>query len=424
MAALNDDLRSGGEVNAETARRMGLLVVSRLAKRHGIFVELERNTRGGVTASVVLPTVDPAAARPVAPAPAARPGARRAHLGARGLHRRRPEPPSRTDVAATRDRGGGRDRRRAGRPGRRDSCGAAAARRRSLGCGSRPRRRCPCASRPATPPAPAAGLAARLQSMREAREAANLGNAGTPGDALHAAAALRRGTPGGRRPPAPTTPDSIEAAINAVIRLPQRRPGPPTCPGDHAAAAAAPEPPSRWPTSPRLSSPRSPSSRGRRARGRRARGRRARGVGGAEPSRRRAAWSRPSSPIPTADDVVQRAGRRQPDARAAARGGLDLRLDEVQLVQRRGRRPALERQRGGLRLGGRRPGRRGDAAPGQRDGPAGPPPRQPDRARRRRARRARRWCATPRPSGPAWPRTPPASTAGAASPAVPKPPKP
>ena len=56
MAALNDELRSGGEINAETARRMGLLVVSRLAKRHGIFVELERNTRGGVTASVVLPT--------------------------------------------------------------------------------------------------------------------------------------------------------------------------------------------------------------------------------------------------------------------------------------------------------------------------------------------------------------------------------
>ena len=56
MAALNQDLRSGGEVTAETARRMGLLVVSRIAKRHGIIVELERNDRGGVTASVLLPT--------------------------------------------------------------------------------------------------------------------------------------------------------------------------------------------------------------------------------------------------------------------------------------------------------------------------------------------------------------------------------
>ena len=74
MAALNDDLRSGGEINAETARRMGLLVVSRLAKRHGILVELERNTRGGVTASVVLPTtilrLPGQALQPLKPVPA------------------------------------------------------------------------------------------------------------------------------------------------------------------------------------------------------------------------------------------------------------------------------------------------------------------------------------------------------------------
>jgi signal transduction histidine kinase len=55
LNSLNEDLRSGGEVTVETARRMGLLVVSRLAKRHGITVSLARNTRGGTTATVLLP---------------------------------------------------------------------------------------------------------------------------------------------------------------------------------------------------------------------------------------------------------------------------------------------------------------------------------------------------------------------------------
>ena len=55
LLSLNDDLRSGGEVSPDTARRMGLLVVSRLAKRHGLTVSLARNTRGGTTATVLLP---------------------------------------------------------------------------------------------------------------------------------------------------------------------------------------------------------------------------------------------------------------------------------------------------------------------------------------------------------------------------------
>ena len=55
LVSLNDDLRSGGEISPETARRMGLLVVSRLAKRHRITVSLSRNTRGGTTATVLLP---------------------------------------------------------------------------------------------------------------------------------------------------------------------------------------------------------------------------------------------------------------------------------------------------------------------------------------------------------------------------------
>ena len=55
LASLNEDLSSGGDVTPETARRMGLLVVSRLAKRHGITVSLARNVRGGTTATVLLP---------------------------------------------------------------------------------------------------------------------------------------------------------------------------------------------------------------------------------------------------------------------------------------------------------------------------------------------------------------------------------
>ena len=42
-------------MNAETARRMGILVISRLARRRGIQVRLELNERGGVTAHVALP---------------------------------------------------------------------------------------------------------------------------------------------------------------------------------------------------------------------------------------------------------------------------------------------------------------------------------------------------------------------------------
>ncbi len=54
LAELNERLRSGGAATADTTRRMGLLVVSRLAQRHGIRVELTRNGQGGTTATVVL----------------------------------------------------------------------------------------------------------------------------------------------------------------------------------------------------------------------------------------------------------------------------------------------------------------------------------------------------------------------------------
>ncbi|WP_324194059.1 HAMP domain-containing sensor histidine kinase [Nocardia blacklockiae] len=59
LTAINERLASGGEVTVETARRMGLFVVGRLAKRHTITVSLRRTSsmshQSGVTASVHLP---------------------------------------------------------------------------------------------------------------------------------------------------------------------------------------------------------------------------------------------------------------------------------------------------------------------------------------------------------------------------------
>ncbi len=91
LQSINDRLASGGEVNVETARRMGLFVVGRLAKRHNITVSLRRTSamvqQPGITASVHLPgsLVSPAPERngdptgqypvtatlPAAPAPGA-----------------------------------------------------------------------------------------------------------------------------------------------------------------------------------------------------------------------------------------------------------------------------------------------------------------------------------------------------------------
>lgn len=55
LAELNARLRPGAAVTPDTTRRMGLFVVSRLAERHGIRVELSRNGQGGTTAAVLLP---------------------------------------------------------------------------------------------------------------------------------------------------------------------------------------------------------------------------------------------------------------------------------------------------------------------------------------------------------------------------------
>ena len=153
LISLNEDLRSGGEVTVETARRMGLLVVSRIAKRHGLAVSLARNIRGGTTATVLLPPA---------------------------LLRGRPEQ-------------------------------------------AQPKQRPGLTGLPSTKPAGSpASLTERLAKERERRRPA------APAPALPARAAAPSSPPA-----VPSTSgdapgedvDRIEAAINAVLRLPQRQPG-------------------------------------------------------------------------------------------------------------------------------------------------------------------------------------------------------
>ncbi|MFD6401455.1 ATP-binding protein [Nocardia sp. NPDC060249] len=73
LQTTNDRLASGGEVTIETARRMGLFVVGRLAKRHTITVSLRRTSgaapQPGITASVHLPSALVAPSPPMASGP-------------------------------------------------------------------------------------------------------------------------------------------------------------------------------------------------------------------------------------------------------------------------------------------------------------------------------------------------------------------
>jgi len=251
MAALNEDLRSGGEVNAETARRMGLLVVSRIAKRHGILVELERNTRGGVTASVVLPTailrLSGESPQPLQPVPAA-PQPTSALAAFTGL----PETEAAVEDAQPEE---------TVEPVQAVEPPAAAAVREpapALGAAS-PAPALPVRQRAGEPPTPAGSLASRLQSMREAREAANLGPSAVPRATPAATPAATTGATTGATTAAPAagTPaaqatesggsGSIEAAINAVIRLPQRRPGVAEVPGAITPLSSEPSPPVETP---------------------------------------------------------------------------------------------------------------------------------------------------------------------------------
>jgi signal transduction histidine kinase len=57
LSQANEALKTGGEVTVDTARRMGLFVVSRLAEEHGLKVKLRRNTNGGgIIAVITLPS--------------------------------------------------------------------------------------------------------------------------------------------------------------------------------------------------------------------------------------------------------------------------------------------------------------------------------------------------------------------------------
>ncbi|HJR37260.1 MAG TPA: ATP-binding protein [Nocardioidaceae bacterium] len=70
LAKVNQTLGSGGEVTPDTARRMGLFVVSRLSQRHGLSTSLRSNDEGGTTATVTLPVaILPELAAPATPEP-------------------------------------------------------------------------------------------------------------------------------------------------------------------------------------------------------------------------------------------------------------------------------------------------------------------------------------------------------------------
>jgi len=95
MAELNGTLHSGGDVTPDTARRMGLFVVSRLAQRHGMVAALRRNPSGGTTAALFLPpgvlggeAAAPAPERIVEPAEPITPALSVPMFGAAGMEAR------------------------------------------------------------------------------------------------------------------------------------------------------------------------------------------------------------------------------------------------------------------------------------------------------------------------------------------------
>lgn len=69
LEQINADLHTGVEVTPDTARRMGLFVVSRLAQRHGISVTLKANPGDGMTAHVLVPNAILPARAHIAPVP-------------------------------------------------------------------------------------------------------------------------------------------------------------------------------------------------------------------------------------------------------------------------------------------------------------------------------------------------------------------
>ncbi len=243
MAALNNELRSGGEITPETARRMGLLVVARLAKRHGMFVELERNAQGGVTASIVLPAPilrtsgQPIQSLKPVPAPTPAPASAFAPIASASMSETAhshevEEPAAPTRVEAVEETAPVAPAAEA--PGALVTPAAAAHQVAVAPAPALPVRQKPEASPVA---GPGADLAARLQSMREAREAANLSNAGTPATRLPTPSAASAAS--GSKD---VDTDSISAAIDAVMRLPQRSPGSAEVPGQITPLSATLDP--------------------------------------------------------------------------------------------------------------------------------------------------------------------------------------
>jgi signal transduction histidine kinase len=261
LESLNDELRSGGEVTPETARRMGMLVVSRLAKRHGITVELQRSSRGGVAAYVTVPaTILRTTAQPgpavtgsamaahtarVSAVPAPVQGGPGASVGgdvaATASTETRPLSALAAFAAETTGEDAGGPARGAAAPALPtvpDKPAEAAPAARAAASPSPTRQAAPAPDAVSVPgpvavPRPAAGspeaeaekksaLAARLQSMREARAASGLNNPGAGPNVRPGVSASPTGLPpaaaGAGSNGAATPSTSIEDAINAVIR--------------------------------------------------------------------------------------------------------------------------------------------------------------------------------------------------------------
>ena len=406
LEQLNGDLQHGAEATPDTARRMGLFVVSRLAERHDITAHLARNPGGGMTASVLLPpSVLPDVSQSGAPAaPAATttaaPSSPVRHVD--GLHRARrcrgsrrpgrlqargPQPGPRREGRGQgrrarrrlRGEGQGQGRQGGGRPG------AGAGRDRyDDRCGRRVERarRAP----PLPPPRPP-----RLRSRpRTVRRSAACCRAATPVPTCPA----RVPTPScRRRPPAPRARSS--ASVPTPPHPPPRRTPPVTSP--------------RRPSAPRRSPASSRSPPWPRASVRRPSRRRAapRSLPRLPPrSRPRSRWprSRPSSPSSSPSARGPRPAVR-PAVRPAARRRLRrARCRRAVRARRRGRRPEPEPARSSpsppprptrSRCGrgrGRRRRPAGSRSPGPADGarqPAGRPAGQPARAGARQRGRGR-----------------------------------
>jgi signal transduction histidine kinase len=82
MADANESLANPPDIDVAVSRRMGLFVVSRLAARHGLRIQLRRSSGGGITALVMVPASlvadhnEPAPVTPEQAAPEERNGAR------------------------------------------------------------------------------------------------------------------------------------------------------------------------------------------------------------------------------------------------------------------------------------------------------------------------------------------------------------